>query len=150
MTQVLRATFEAVFSSQERLRKHLDELIAENRPLKDEAERDLFMRELSYATLGFGFELNIIYYGHSALIRKDIETTARWLSYQTSNIVNTPLELYGRPDSVTENLPIHRLWRFLQEHLFTIYPLALKHSVSMSREQEGQKKTTGYKVEDES
>ena len=149
MSQVLRATFEAVFSAQQKLRKHLDALITENRPLEDEEERDLFMRELSYATLGLGNDLVVTFYGDGALIRKDIETTARWLSYQTSNIVSTPFELYGNMSS-TRNIPIHQLWRFLRDHLFTIYPLALKHSVAMSREQEGQKKPAGYKVEDDS
>ena len=150
MSQVLRATFEAVFSAQEKLRKHLDVLISENRPLRDETEKDLFMRELSYGTLGLGFEQNIIYYSekHGALIRKDLETTARWLSYQTIENVDVPSILFSE-GLIKENVPIGRLWMLLRDNLFTIFPLALKLSVSMSREQEGQRKTTGYKVQED-
>lgn len=151
MAQVLRATFESVISNQERLRKHLDELISENRPLRDEKERELFMRELSYSTLGLGFEYVVTYYHEKtgAFIRKDVETTARWLSYQTSSDVDVPLELYSN-DRTKIVVPISELWMVLRNNLFTVFPLALKTSVSMSREQDAGKKPSGYQVGDDS
>jgi len=53
-SEIVKPTFEAVFNSQEQLRKHLRELVEENRPLKDDDERDLFMSEIAHSTLGLG------------------------------------------------------------------------------------------------
>ena len=146
MTTVLRATLEAVISSQERLRQMLDRLAERNQPINSEAERQEFMHLLSYSTLGFGSEVNVYFIHNSeTLIRKDVETTARWLSYQRSNEVTVPITLYTNQYSF--NCRIGDLWECLRNYLFSVYPIALKHAASMSKEQEGTKKATGYSIE---
>lgn len=149
MVQVLRATFEAVYSAQERIRTHLDELIKNDRPITDEKERKIFMKELAYATLGLGSEIRItIDHDTGALIRADVETTARWLTYQNTKTVTVPYIL-NHKKTLEKPIPIKILWEVLRDHLFIVFPLALKHSASMSREQDGQKKTSGYQIKTE-
>ena len=142
MTTVLRATLEAVISSQEKLRQMLDRLSADNRPISSEVERQEFMKLLSYATLGFGSEIEMRYENN---LKKDVETVARWLSYQGSSMVSVPVELYKQ--TATSVHRIGGLWECLRNHLFIAYPIALKHACSMSKEQEGTKKATGYSIE---
>jgi len=144
---VLRATFEAVYSGQERFRKHLDELIEENRPIKDSVERDLFMKELAYSTLGLGNDnLLVIHSKDGALIRKDIETFARWLCYQDKKEIKIPYTLNKNDSYSPRTYQISFLWKHLRDNLFTVFPLALKQSISMSREQESTQKMQGFQI----
>jgi len=150
MPQVLRATLDAVMASQERLRLHLDELIANNRGIETEVERAELFKELSYATLGFGSDVIIRFpspsCSGSSLLKKDIETVLRWLSYEKYTTVEVPDVLFG---TTTAKYPveIRALWAFLRNNLFSVYPLALKAAASMSKEQEGTKKAAGYDIE---
>jgi hypothetical protein len=144
---VLRATFEAVYSAQERIRKHLDEMIASNRPIKNTEERDLFMKELAYSTLGMGTEIQImIHTKDGALVRSDLETFARWLSYEENSDVGVPIVLKMYDQNENAILQISILWRHLRNNLFSVFPLALKHSASMSREQDGTTKAKGFEI----
>ena len=51
--KIVKPTFEAVFNAQELLRKKFDELVKENRPIKDEKERDVFMAGNQFPQLAF-------------------------------------------------------------------------------------------------
>lgn len=147
--KILKATMEAVFQSQERLRKHLDELVKENRCLKDQQERDTFFREVSYSTLGLGIEQIIEYKTKEySGIRKDVETVARWLAYQTTNKVIVPLELY-KPgnEQYKEEVPICKLWQVLRDNLFSVFPLSLDRACSISKERDEQIRSKGYAIQ---
>lgn len=150
--KVLRATFEAVFAAQERIRKHFDFLIKEDRPIKDEEERELFFKELCYATLGHGHDL-IVELRHpdvnGVFFRKDIETVLRWMAYQTGDAVLVPLQLHGEHQEMKEKMPYYIVWNHLRDQLFSVFPRALEHSVTMSREQDGQRKPSGFEVEED-
>jgi hypothetical protein len=147
--EISKYTLEAVFQAQESIRKHLDVLIEENRCLKDDGERDLFFRELTYSTLGLGVKFVIFYripqeflqqkYIGYVGIRRDVETTARWLGDQKEHMVMVPLELYTS-NTLNENervkVPIGYLWKFLKENLFSVFPLAIDRACRMSKERE--------------
>jgi len=148
---VLRATLEAVMSSQEKLRLHLDELISNNQIIRTEIERATLMREISYSTLGFGSDIIIKFPlpnspGKSA-IQKDIETTIRWLSYQKCSTVQVPDILMGTT-TATRPVEIGKIWECIRDNLFSVYPIALQHACQMSKEQEGQRKAAGYNIMD--
>ena len=149
--QILRPSLEACFQSQEKIRKHLDELEQGNRPLKDQSERDTFFRELTFSTLGLGRDLKVKYFHHSILlIRTDLETFARWLAYRKENPVATPLFL-RRPDgnATSETFPVEikDLWSTLRDHLFSVFPAAIDRASSISKETEASTKSKGYKFE---
>ena len=153
--KIIKGTFEATLSSQERLREKLDALIEENRPIKDSVERSEFMRLLAHATLGLGTNQEIRYHipnGYEpsfCSIRRDFETTARWLAYQKTNVVHVPMELYSgkrETDEKIVDLPIKFLWQVLLENLFSIFPLALDRSMSMSKEKDENIKSSGYTI----
>jgi len=152
--KIVKATLEAVFQAQEKLRKHLGLLIEENRPLKDNAERDLFFRELTYSTLGLGKNLIVQYNVKNSYIglRKDVETVARWLAYQQTEIVYVPLELF-KTESLDNRgkigVEIKDLWHMLLEHFFSVFPLAIDRATSLSKEQPEQGKSKGFMVEND-
>lgn len=148
--KIVKATLEATFGAQERLRKHLDVLIEENRPLKDSAERDLFLRELTYSTLGLGkdFQINLNIPGEYLGIRKDLETVGRWLAYQQTKEVWVPMDLYKNlyRNSREKNVEIKFLWRMFLENLFTVFPHAIDRAMSLSKEQSEGQKSKGFQV----
>ena len=152
--QISRATLEATFQAQEKLRKKLAELIEENRPLKDEQERDFMFRSLTYSTFGLGKD--IIIKGKcdgtsSVLIRTDLETFSRWLFIRKENPVETPLffrPINGEYLSNTHNIEINILWSILRDYLFTVFPLAIERATNLSKEHEEKNKSMGYKIRD--
>jgi len=146
--EISKYTLEAVFQAQESLRKHLDILIREERTLNSDEERDLFYREITYATLGLGVQKIINYkipsgFGDTYLgIRSDIETVARWLGDQEEHMVRIPLVLFGNKSMTTsENahttkVPIQLLWSELKYNLFSVFPYAIDRACKMSKERE--------------
>lgn len=163
--KLVKATLEAVFMTQEKLRKHLDVLISENRPIKDDTERDLFMRELAYGLLGLGVDTVVKYNvpseyvkaGHSNYqgIRADVELTARWLSYQKTNCVYVPQMLFHdatgydyNPDETENAVPIKHLWAFLLHRVMAVFPLALDRACGMSKERDESQKGIGYVIDE--
>ena len=167
--RIVKATLEAVFKSQERLRKHLEQLIQENRPLNNSDERDLFFRELTYSTLGLGSNHQIIFNTSSLLsseleavtkcnsdtkdgcqiggvyIRNNLEWTARWLAYQDASVVRTPMSSSYHAHA---NFPIGLLWNCLLDNLFYVFPVALERATNLSREQDEKNKTRGFVIHD--
>lgn len=151
--RIARATLEATFKAQEKLRKHLDILITENRSITDEKEKDLFYRELVYSTFGLGkdviMKLNVKgKKGEFATVfRKDVETVGRWLADQNSNLVDVPLQINsGRSDEILQDVEIGVLWKAFKDQLFTVFPLAIERATNLSREQDSKKHTKGYTI----
>lgn len=128
-TKALRATFEDVLVFQEKMRKKLDTLIAENRPLNGKKERDEFMGILARSTLGLG--TNVYVQASSSGGVHDlgsVEVAARWLAYQEEK----KIKLVGAFSS--SNIEIGELWGILRDALFRVWPLALDRSTSISAE----------------
>lgn len=153
--KISRDTLEAVFQSQEKLRKHLDTLIKEDRCLKDDEERNLFFRELTYSTLGFGTE----HYFHIKVFDDlgieewgTVEYEARKLALATQNSFirkHPSINFQGCEEDTREvNIPISRLWYILLHNLLNIFPEAIMKATSLSREQEEGGKSKGYKVDE--
>jgi len=133
--EIDKYTMEAVFQAQESLRSHLDMLIEEKRALNGVEERDLFMRELTYSTLGLGvkktFEFRLD--GHPYYKLGNVEAVGRWLAYQKEINVIIP-ETTERP--LADPIPVHVLWGILRDHLFYIFPLAIDRACGMSKERD--------------
>lgn len=151
--QIVRQTLEGVFQAQEKLRKHLDCLIDENRPLQDSRERDLFFRELVYSTLGLGREQIVhLYVGSFDGLRADLETVCRWLAYQDKSMVLVPMELRDMTRGYcpqAAEAPIRDLWRVVRDNLFSVFPRSIDRATSLSKEQDAAGKTRGYVIADE-
>jgi len=153
--RLLKATMEACFTCQEKLRKHLDNLIEKNRPIKDATERDLFMREFVYSTLGLGLSQKISYKLPSkdiTLIRNNLEVYARWLSYQKTSMVKVPVFLYSNEFGMKNevyDVEIKDLWECLLDNLFSVFPLAIDRACSMSKERDEQQRGKGYSIGEE-
>jgi len=127
-TKALRATFEDVLVFQEKMRKKLDMLIAENRPLNGETERDTFMEILARSTLGLGGKTMVSVGVAGAYDLGSVEEAARWLAYQEKKKVK--LEGPFHPSDIE----IGKLWKILRSTLFRVWPLALDRSTSISAE----------------
>ena len=131
---VFKPTFEACESMQQQLRRHLETLIKENRPLENEEERTLFYKELSHATLGLGtYKVFNIQLDQGMFRYGNVESIARWLAGQTNNMVVIPGDC-GKINSPPTEIKI--LWRKLLDLLYFVFPNALDKSLSMSREGE--------------
>ena len=144
--RLVKATFEAVLNAQEQLRKQLDIFIKENRPIKDEKERELFFSLLAHSTLGLGLNQKFsIYAGNRYYSVGNIESAARWLAYETDSKIQSPKN-YNEGD-ITPETPINIFWEELRNQLFTVFPEALNKSMSMSKEKSESPQTTGYIIE---
>ena len=151
--KIVKYTLEAVFSAQERLRKHLDQLIKENRPIKDENERDRFFRELTYSTLGLGaVETEFMTPGSGRMFYVlNLDGFVREFTYYNDKIVSK--EYIGNDHANTKStdnntsLPISEMWNLIKMHLFAIFPKAIDRATSISKETSDKGKSTGYKVE---
>lgn len=126
--RVLRATFETVLKNQERLRKKLDALESENRPLSGDGERDDFMELLARATLGLGTKSKVRAVADGVHILGNMEEAACWLAYQDKKKV----KLEGPFHS--SDIEIGELWKILRDAFFKVRPFALERATSISAE----------------
>lgn len=130
---IIKPTFEACLSSQERLRLKITELIDTNQPIQSEEERSEFIRLLAHSTLGLGTFKKFIIILDQTYHFGNVESTARWLAIQTQNKVIIPGDMQ-RANSPPYDIKF--FWEKLLELLFSVYPEALQKSISMSREGE--------------
>lgn len=146
--RIIKATLSAVLNAQEQLRKHIMQLIEENRPLKDENERALFIKEWNYATLGFGKDFEISFsveeFTHSSTHNTDY--FARYLSIENRNEITYHRKEIIHNKEITVNKPISFHWNHLLHGAFEIFPYAIERATSMSKEQETQTRTKGFNV----
>jgi hypothetical protein len=129
---VYKPTFEAVENTQQQLRRHIEQLIQENRPLKDETEKTLFLKELAHSTLGLGTFKKFSIYIDRSYDLGNVESTARWIASLTKSTVIINKEGYSSSPSIE----IHKLWEKCLELLYFVFPLALSEAIRMSRETE--------------
>ena len=143
--QIVRPTMEGVRQAQERLRWRLDQLIMQNRPVESEVERRRFLTEWSYATLGLGVNMHTIHVVDSLILSPstNIEVIARWAVYLDAAVVTLPRELFSEAKTV----PISMVWRTLRNSLFSVFPLAIERSCSISKEYEPTTERGGYDIE---
>lgn len=127
---VMNLTFEATEQIQQKLRRHIEKLIKENRPLKDEEERTLFYKELSHSTLGLGTKIPAKIFIEHLYEIGTAEFFARWVAKQTEKDIIIKKD--GFPDSPSFEIKI--AWEKLLDLLFAVFPHALDKSISMSRE----------------
>ena len=149
--KIVKPTFEACLNAQEQLRVKLNELINENRCLKDENERSEFMRLLAHATLGLGVNERIdLSATYGLYIRNNLEITARWVADQTSNKIYVPFQLsaYNIHDQRQKpNFKIVAVWRAILRGLYSVFPIALDRAASMSKEKEDTAQSKGYQID---
>ena len=143
--RLVKMTFEAVLTAQEEFRKKLDVLIKENRPIRDEDERDLFFSLLAHSTLGLGVNQKYSIYLDRYYSVGNIESAGRWLAYETDVMIQTP-KIFNE-GMVTPETPISFFWEELRNQLFYVFPMALDKSMSMSKEKSEQPQTSGYQIE---
>ena len=140
---VFKATFEAVGHMQQQLRRHIESLTEENRPLKDETEKTLFHNEINHALLGLGtfkmFTIKI----DKMYTSGNVEFFARWLASRTSNSICIPGE-EGAMDSPPVDISL--LWSRLLDLLFSVFPHALEKSIGMSKESELSSRKDSFNV----
>lgn len=149
--KVVKPTFEAVLNAQEQLRVKLNELINENRCLRDKEERSEFTRLLAHSTLGLGVNEKIELESRYGLyIRNDLEITARWVADQTSDKIYVPIFLSAydvRDQNHEPNFKISSVWKALQRGLYSVFPVALDRAVGMSKEKEDTAQSKGYQID---
>ena len=126
---VTKRTMEDVFRYQEKLRKLIEELIEENRPL-DTLEIDDYYYLIAHSTMGLGVSKMIKLNVPDSIELGTCEYVARWMGRQKT--IQVPVTLPG--SLVTHILPIRQLWEPLLYSLFEVFPLAIEKSASMSRE----------------
>lgn len=125
-----RASFEDVLANQEKLRKWLDNLVKEDRPLKPE-ERGPFLQLVARATLGQGGKIPLVYGDKSLRLHlytrecaSNAEDFFRFIAYYNGQ----HLELFE------SKLKPSALWRWARELAFKTFPLALDRATSISAE----------------
>lgn len=150
--EIKKLTFEAVQSAQELLRQKLNELIDEQRCIKDEEERTLFMKLLGFSTLGLGLNVHVSMVTKSHVgFRTNVEWVARWACSQKTNFVYVPIDL-ARPiyqDNAEPNAEMTDVWKTILHYLYTVFPKALDKSMSMSKERESKSGDTSFVIPDE-
>lgn len=131
--QSKRATFEDVNNAQKEFRKLLDNLIEENRPLRDIKERNRYFNLLAMSSLGIGNELKeqfCIMGGNGFChILGDYEYVAGWMAYQE----NVKVLVGKHPDE--EKIDIYKIWSELRNMFLKVRGYALKLSAKISAEQ---------------
>lgn len=146
---VIKATFLDCSRSQDRLRKKLQKLIAENRCLND-SERDVFFQELAQATYGLGITKPFVIYikvddiPGQIYTMGNIEGVARWLAMQTSNQICVPSDM-GKACSPMVDISV--FWDTLLQGLFYVFPAALDRSSAMSKERDATTGGMGYEFD---
>jgi len=138
---IVKATFEDCLNAQERLREKINELAKKNRCLT-EGEREDFFRELAHSTYGLGITKAFrIFIENKIYTLGSVESVARWIASQDKNKLCIPGE-FGNPPSPEIDISI--LWQRLLDLLYSVFPIALDRSSSMSKERDASTGGMGY------
>lgn len=126
---VLRHTFEEVLKSQKKLRRWIDDLIVENRPLRDSEERDVFIDLLERATLGFGhrFNFKVRFEDGKDMVYFHADAFFTAVAYHREGPLRD-----DRGESL--NVEMSKLWREVRRFCLRVFPSSLDHAASMSPE----------------
>lgn len=130
-----RATYEDTLNRQEELRKKLDQLIQENRCIKDDTEREKLFHLFGDSFLGEDGGKEISYfmrYPPGTMIKiEDFGQTIRLLCYEKKNTI--PITFFGYHGN--ETTQIQEIWKAIRTIAFGLFPVAQNKAVSMSKEQ---------------
>jgi len=139
--KALRATFEDVLANQERLRKWLDRLVEENRPLKPE-ERGAFMQLVARAMLGQGSAIKLTSrFGEpvpqiwrsdelvDSVMVENAEDFLRCLAYWGEDSIQM-----RRGGEKERTVPISEAWKEARQLALRTFPLALAQAAQISPE----------------
>lgn len=133
-TKALRATFEDVLQAQTQLRRMLKQLIRENRPIRDDNERDRFFGLFARSTLGLGHQVKIdVGFGGNEWIRfSSVDEFAGCLAYyKQDGECRRRFEDYRRGWT---SASMGALWDHLILRLYLVWSLALDRASSISAE----------------
>lgn len=132
---VARKSFEKVKENQEKLRKKIDKLIKEERPIKDEEERTEFLDMLEWACLGHdGNEPYEVEVNGSIYKIGSVGLFIRYLLYQDKEEIKLP-DFPEAPQAVSGvSKKIGPIWKTIRYELFSVFPTALQDSFSKSPE----------------
>jgi len=125
----LRLTFEDTRKRQERLRKKLEQLIKEKRPLHP-YETDEYLEDLYKGLLliGRGKKIYIITSNGDKIPLGDLLYFAQKMVYQKNNIVKI------RYNNKIYEIPIEKIWQLLLDEFLMIFPHALWEALHLSAE----------------
>jgi len=143
---IVKRTFEDTLTSQEQLRNSLEMLIQENRCLTSD-ERNVFSRQLAFATFGLGREIDYTiivsnYIGRETL--GSVEYSARLIMMLDENYMMFK-RITDNTNTMKEiKVPISKLWKALLYGLFDVFPLALDRASAMSKEVDATGSDSGY------
>ena len=154
---------DAVNQSQLDLRRHVKQLIEENRCLQSEDEREYFHFIFPYCTLGLAVNTPIIKFLHHSYNEKGekvsgflalethLEAFARWLADRSDNLVRfTDTGIYygkGTEETVYYDMEIKNLWNMLLNGLYRVFPIAIQRATSMSKGIEEKTGDKGYSID---
>lgn len=133
--QQKRATYEDTLNRQEELRKKIDQLIQENRCVKDDNEREKLFQLFGDCFLGEDGGRKISYFMRfsSGIVVdvNDFGQTIRLLCYIDTDMI--PASFFGYHDKKT--IPIRDVWIAIRTVAFSLFPIAINKAVPMSKEQ---------------
>ena len=130
-----RATYEDTLNRQEELRKKLDQMIQENRPVKDDTEREKLFHLFGDCFLGEDGGKEISYFmvfpPRTIVNIKDYGQTIRLLCYENKNTIS--ISFFGYQGN--ETAPIKDIWKAIRNIAFALFPIAQNKAVGISKEQ---------------
>jgi hypothetical protein len=130
-----RATYEDTLNRQEELRKKLDQLIQENRCIKDDKEREKMFHLFGDCFLGEDGNKKIPYfiqYPTGIIINvDDFGQTIRLLCYEKQNTI--PITFFSYKGNQTTT--IQEVWKAIRNIAFSLFPIAQNKAVTISKEQ---------------
>lgn len=133
-----RATFEDTKSNQETLREKIDELIQEQRPIKDEQERKDLIELISNSTIGLGTDpIKIRLYEKKKVV--DIPNFEQFF-YELLYVQDKKLDgcffWFLTGENIDGDVPIEYVWLNVRRCLFAVYPFAKANTLKLSKERE--------------
>lgn len=130
-TKQIRYTLEDSLSSQQRLRSLVQQLIAENRPLRVDEKDDFFeLMAKSLFSQGTSDSMTMII-DDGWYIFGSCQNFALRLAELTSNHIELTTD---KPHEDMVQLPISELWHFFYDKLLYLFPRANAEAVHMSAE----------------
>lgn len=133
--QQKRATYEDTLSQQEELRRKLDQLIKENRCIKDDQEREYLFHLFGDCFLGEDgakkIPFFILYPPGKRIQVDDFGQMIRLLCYEEKNMI--PVTFFNEQGN--QILMIRDVWIAIRKIAFSLFPISQNKAVSMSKEQ---------------
>lgn len=128
--KALRATFEDVIVNQEKMRRKLEGMIDDNRPIRSESDRAEFLKLLYRSCLGLEAKTIFSFQGAKAVyFRCPFDKVISELMYH-----NDSDKFKLTQNEVEETVEMRTIWKAVLVHLYYIWGLARDRASSMSVE----------------